>query len=145
VRIEVPPLRERREDINALARQFLRASASKHGRRVRALDEDALALLAAYEWPGNVRELAHVLERAVILAEGERVTPAELPEGLRAAATLERRRTQRPTLAELEAEYIADTLKAVGGNKSAAARALGISRKNLYEKIARYKIDVRCQ
>jgi len=141
VRIEVPPLRERHEDVSALARQFLRAYATKHGRRARQLEPAALALLAAYEWPGNVRELAHVLERAVIVAEGERVTPADLPESLRAAAALERRRTRRPTLAEMEAEYIAETLKAMRGNKSAAARALGISRKNLYEKIARYRLE----
>ena len=142
VRIEVPPLRERREDVAALARQFLRAYATKHGRRARALEPAALALVEAYEWPGNVRELAHVLERAVILAEGERVTPADLPETLRAAVNAERRRTRRPTLAEIEAEYITETLKALRGNKSAAARAVGISRKNLYEKIARYHLEV---
>ncbi len=142
VRIDVPPLRARREDVAALARQFVRAYAAKHGRRARVLAPEALALLAAYEWPGNVRELAHVLERAVIVAEGERIAPDDLPESIRAAAAAAHRRTQRPTLAEVEAEYIAETLRAVRGNKSAAARALGISRKNLYEKIARYKTEV---
>ena len=141
VRIHVPPLRERHEDVAQLARQFSKAYAVKHGRAARQLSRAALALLESYEWPGNVRELAHVLERAVIVAEGERVTPVDLPESLRAAAALERRRTRRPTLAEMEAEYIAETLKAMRGNKSAAARALGISRKNLYEKIARYRLE----
>jgi DNA-binding NtrC family response regulator len=139
VRIHVPPLRERREDVTPLARHFLRAFAGKHGRRARQLSAEALALLAAYDWPGNVRELAHVLERAVIVAEGERIEAGELPEAVRAAAALRRRRERRPTLAELEADYIAETLQAFRGNKSAAARALGISRKNLYEKLARYK------
>ncbi|HEX8073248.1 MAG TPA: sigma-54 dependent transcriptional regulator [Pyrinomonadaceae bacterium] len=143
VRIEVPPLRERAEDVAPLARHFLRLFAVKHGRRARQLSADALVLLAAYDWPGNVRELAHVLERAVIVAEGERVEVEALPEAVRAAAALRRRRARRLTLAELEAEYIAETLAALGGNKSAAARALGISRKNLYEKLARYKTEVR--
>jgi two-component system, NtrC family, response regulator AtoC len=142
VRIHVPPLRERREDVAQLARQCLKTYAVKHGRPARQLSRNALALLESYEWPGNVRELAHVLERAVIVCEGERIEASDLSEAVRAAAALQSRRTHRPTLAELEAEYIAETLAAVGGNKSAAARALGISRKNLYEKIARYGLEV---
>ncbi len=142
VRIHVPPLRERPEDLGALARQFLRTYAAKHGRRARQLGAGALELLESYEWPGNVRELAHVLERAVIVGEGERVEASALPESVRVAAALHLRRARRPTLAELEAEYIAETLAATRGNKSAAARALGISRKNLYEKIARYRLEV---
>ncbi len=142
VRIHVSPLRERREDVGALARQFVKTYAAKHGRRGRALGAGALALLESYEWPGNVRELAHVLERAVIVGESEHIETDDLPESVRAAATLLLRRTRRLTLAELEAEYIAETLTATHGNKSAAARALGISRKNLYEKIARYRLEV---
>jgi transcriptional regulator with PAS, ATPase and Fis domain len=142
VRIHVPPLRERPEDLGPLARQFLKTYAAKHGRHGRRLSADALKLLTSYEWPGNVRELAHVLERAVIVGEGETIEAADLPEALRVAAALLVRRTRRPTLAELEAEYIAETLASMRGNKSAAARALGISRKNLYEKIARYGLEV---
>jgi len=142
VRIHVPPLHERREDVAQLARQFLKTYSAKHGRAARALSREALALLESYEWPGNVRELAHVLERAVIVCEGERIEPGDLPEVVRTAAALESRRTRRPTLAELEAEYIAEVLTAMRGNKSAAARVLGISRKNLYEKIARYGLEV---
>ncbi len=142
VRIDVLPLRARPEDVGALARQFLKVYAAKHGRRGRTLGASALALLESYEWPGNVRELAHVLERAVIVGESERIEAGDLPESVRAAATLLLRRTRRLTLAELEAEYIAETLAATRGNKSAAARALGISRKNLYEKIARYRLEV---
>jgi transcriptional regulator with PAS, ATPase and Fis domain len=138
VQINVPPLRARPEDVGVLARHFLKTYATKHGRRARRLDADALRLLAGYEWPGNVRELAHVLERAVIVGESEVVAAADLPSSLRAAAVLAERRTRPPTLAELEAEYIGETLTAARGNKSAAARTLGISRKNLYEKIARY-------
>jgi len=138
VRIHVPPLRERREDVRKLARGFLKTYATKHGRQALRIEADALLLLETYDYPGNVRELAHVLERAVIVADGERVGVAHLPESVRAAASLQRRREQRMTLAELEAAYIVETLAAARGNKSEAARLLGISRKNLYEKLARY-------
>jgi DNA-binding NtrC family response regulator len=141
VRIHVPPLRERREDVRKLARGFLQTYAAKHGRRALKIEPDALQLLETYDYPGNVRELAHVLERAVIVADGERIEVEHLPESVRAAASLQRRRESRMTLAELEAAYINETLAAVRGNKSEAARLLGISRKNLYEKLARYRRD----
>ncbi|HVF49834.1 MAG TPA: helix-turn-helix domain-containing protein, partial [Pyrinomonadaceae bacterium] len=90
-----------------------------------------------YEFPGNVRELANILERAVIVAEGEEVSETNLPEVVRAAGKLRARESHRPTLAELEADYIRETLAATRGNKSQAARLLGISRKNLYERLRR--------
>jgi DNA-binding NtrC family response regulator len=102
------------------------------------LGAGALALLEEYEFPGNVRELAHVLERAVIVADGEEIGAEHLPEPLRTASALKGRRGKRMTLAELEQQYITETLAAARGNKSEAARLLGISRKNLYEKLARY-------
>jgi DNA-binding NtrC family response regulator len=135
VHIHVPPLRERRRDISPLAKAFLKIYAHKHGRPALRLGRAAAALLEAYDFPGNVRELAHVLERAVIVADGEEVEAVHLPEPVRVAAALARRRTRRPTLAEVEAEYIAETLAAVRGNKSEAARLLGISRKSLYERL----------
>ena len=138
VRVHVPPLRERREDIEKLARGFLKTYAAKHGRAGLTLSAEALGVLKAYDWPGNVRELANTVERAVIVAaSGGPVTAADLPEAMRAAVELQRRATQRLTLAELEAEYVKETLAATKGNKAAAARLLGISRKNLYEKLAR--------
>jgi transcriptional regulator with PAS, ATPase and Fis domain len=139
VRIHVPPLRERREDTVELARAFLKTYATKHGRRARRLSPEAVALLESYEWPGNVRELANTIERAVIVADTERVEKAHLPDALRASIGTRRRGRAWRSLAELEADYIAETLEAVGGNKSEAARLLGISRKNLYEKLARYE------
>jgi len=139
VRIHVPPLRERRGDIRKLAQGFLKTYSAKHGRRALRIEPDALRLLETYDFPGNVRELAHVLERAVIVADGERVEVEHLPDSVRAAASLQKRREARMTLAELEAAYIVETLAAVRGNKSEAARLLGISRKNLYERLARQK------
>jgi len=96
--------------------------------------------LEAYSWPGNVRELANVLERAVIVANTDRVLAADLPETVQASVIRRKMKSEgRPTLAELETEYINETLIATRGNKSEAARLLGISRKNLYEKLARYE------
>ena len=137
VHIRVPPLRERPEDVKPLARALLNTFVRKHGRPASRLSREAAALLKNYEWPGNVRELSHVLERAVIVADGEEVTAEDFPAPLRAAAASSARGGRRPTLAEVEADYIADTLRAAGGNKSEAARLLGISRKSLYERLAR--------
>jgi two-component system response regulator AtoC len=137
VRIHVPALRERREDVEPLAERFLAAYAAKHGRPARRFDPKALVMLGAYDFPGNVRELANVVERAVIVSDGREVCAGHLPEAVTAAAGSRARRARRPTLAELEAEYIREVLAASGGNKSEAARVLGISRKNLYERLAR--------
>jgi DNA-binding NtrC family response regulator len=141
VRITVPPLRKRREDVEALAEKFLEAYAAKHGRPARRFDGEALAAFAAYDFPGNVRELANVVERAVIVAEGATVGARDLPDSLMASASVRGLKSRRPTLAELEADYIREVLEAVGGNKSEAARVLGISRKNLYERLARLQRD----
>jgi DNA-binding NtrC family response regulator len=141
VHIRTPALRERRGDVPRLARHFLKTFARKHGRRAERLDVGALALLEEYDFPGNVRELMHVLERAVIVADGEQVGVEHLPESIRTAAAIRLRRGRRLTLAEVEAQHVAETVAFARGNKSEAARLLGISRKNLYEKLARYKQD----
>jgi two-component system response regulator AtoC len=139
VRLRVPPLRERREDIEKLAHEFVKTYALKHGRDVTGITPEALAVLKAYEFPGNVRELANTIERGVIVANDSLVQAADLPDALRAAALMVERGGRRQTLEEREADYINEMLRAVGGNKSEAARILGISRKNLYEKLARYE------
>ena len=141
VRLHVPPLRERREDIEELARALLKTYATKHGRAIKGIASDALSVLKSYEFPGNVRELANTIERALIVAEGKKVQVADLPDSLRASAAMQKQAKHRQTLAELEADYISETLEFAKGNKSEAARLLGISRKNLYEKLARYRRD----
>jgi DNA-binding NtrC family response regulator len=139
VHIHVPPLRARREDIRQLARGFLKTYAAKHGRPLSEIAPAALAILEAYEFPGNVRELANTVERAVIVANSARIEATDLPEAMHVAVKIQQKRQRRQTLAELEADYICETLEAARGNKSEAARMLGISRKNLYEKLARYR------
>jgi two-component system response regulator AtoC len=139
VRLRVPPLRERREDIEKLARDLVKTYALKHGRDVTGINAEAMAILKAYEFPGNVRELANTIERATIVATETLIQVADLPEALRATIALQQRRKGRRTLAEVEEDYINETLEAAGGNKAEAARLLGISRKNLYERLARYR------
>lgn len=139
VRLHLPPLRERPEDINGLAESFLTVYSNKHGRKAKSFSSLALEALTKYDFSGNVRELSNVIERAVIVSNGARVENEDLPESLRDSFSMKTRKAKRMTLAELEEEYIKETLVFTKGNKSEAARILGISRKNLYEKIARYK------
>jgi two-component system response regulator AtoC len=137
VRITVPPLRERRKDVAELARIFLKAFAAKHGRKGQAITPAALQLLKSYDFPGNVRELANTIERAVIVSRDEQIDEGDMPEAIRIAVAAQARGHRRQTLAELEAQHVKETLAATGGNKTEAARMLGISRKNLYERLAR--------
>lgn len=137
VQIQLPPLRERDEDLDELGQGFLKTFAGKHGRPAKQFSDDAWKFLRAYDFPGNVRELANIIERAVIVSTGTEIEAAELPESMRVAAARRQRKVQRPTLAEVESEYIRETLTATKGNKTEAARILGISRKNLYERLAR--------
>jgi DNA-binding NtrC family response regulator len=130
-------LRERPEDLSNLIHVFVRTYAAKHGRDANEISKEALRLLAEYEFPGNVRELGNTIERAVIISGGKQLGIADLPESIRAAVLVARRRMQPQTLAEVEADYVQEILEATRGNKTEAARILGISRKNLYEKLAR--------
>jgi two-component system, NtrC family, response regulator AtoC len=141
IHINVPPLREREGDLLQLVNHFISHYSSKHGRAVESISNSALATLQAYEFPGNARELANIVERAVIIANGKRLEVEHLPLGLKAAVKANREREKPLSLAEVEAAYVADILTATHGNKSECARILGISRKNLYEKIARYKLE----
>jgi DNA-binding NtrC family response regulator len=140
INIRVPPLRERKQDLSQLIQFFVKQFAAKHARKVDRVSQPALALLKAYDYPGNARELANVIERAVIVATGRTIDEHDLPAGLSAAVVAQRQKEKPPSLAEMEATYIADVLSATRGNKTECARILGISRKNLYEKIARYEL-----
>lgn len=141
IHIRVPPLRERKEDLSKLIQHFLKHYSAKHGRNVERVSAPALTTLQSYDYPGNARELANILERAVIVANGKRLEDHDLPPGLNAAVSARRQKEKPPSLAELEASYIAEVLARTNGNKTECARILGISRKNLYEKIARYDLS----
>jgi two-component system response regulator HydG len=141
VQIKVPPLRERAEDLPKLAHAFVMSFAAKHGRQVTNLSPAALSLLMDYEFPGNVRELGNTIERAVIISTGKLIESEDLPDAIRAAAQARQRKESPLSLAEVEAEYVEQILAMTKGNKTEAARILGISRKNVYEKLARRKKD----
>jgi two-component system response regulator HydG len=137
VRLHLPALRERAVDVPLLAEAFLEEAVAAHGLPPRRLTAQALAALRAYDWPGNVRELRHAMESAAVLASGEDVTEADLPPQLSTVTSgrLRAAATAGTTLAELERTYIDEVLRKTRGNKSAAARILGIHRKTLHEKL----------
>jgi len=154
VTIEIPPLRERREDIPVLAANFARLASERYGLPARSLAPSALRRLLEYNWPGNVRELRNVIERATILAEGDELTARDLPEelhnghdkpaaeaspnvvveeagGLRVPFTADFREDRR----EFERRYIARCLEESGGNVTRAASMLGMHRQSLQHKL----------
>jgi transcriptional regulator with GAF, ATPase, and Fis domain len=147
VRILLPPLRERREDIPMLAHHFLQ-KCSGGDKLIQGFVPDTMALLQRYHWPGNVRELENVIERAVSLSHGPLVLPDDLPEAVRTAGAAEseasrettRGRSQLPTLEEMEKQYLMRVLREVGGNKVKAARILGIDRRTLYRMAERFGV-----
>jgi DNA-binding NtrC family response regulator len=135
VEIHVPALRERREDIPALAIHFLRRYATRYRREIDGFDNSALQIMAQYSWPGNVRELEHTLERAVLMCRGREIQPADLGLNLQ--------RPQAQNLEELsleavEALLVRKALQRFQGNISQAADALGLSRGALYRRMEKY-------
>ncbi|MDV3237628.1 MAG: sigma-54 dependent transcriptional regulator [Gammaproteobacteria bacterium] len=149
VRIDVPPLRERRQDIPRLAEHFLHKYALELGRKIPRLDPAALDCLLGYGWPGNVRELENIMERACVLCRGDRVTPEHLPPDIfrrdaapdTAAAVAAREPESlalHPQIEALEKALIEKALERSGNNKAAAARLLEISERALWYKIKRY-------
>jgi DNA-binding NtrC family response regulator len=140
--IHIPPLRERREDIEPMAQRFIARLSEKYGVG-RQLAPEAIDAMRNYAWPGNVRELQNVLERAFTFATGDRIRPGDLtflktPGAAVAAAGAGGIAFAGRTLAEIEREALDRTLEACGGNKARAARVLGISEKSVYNKLKRY-------
>ena len=142
IQIMLPPLRDRREDIPALAEHFLSRSGGKLGRTLR-LSADAVERLLRYAWPGNVRELENAIERAAILARSEVLEPDDLPPHVAAALQLgpSPALPRQTTLAEAERTHILQTIERFGRNHSGAAEALGIGRTTLWRKLKEYGID----
>jgi DNA-binding NtrC family response regulator len=138
VEIHLPPLRERPEDIHALAEHFLRFHAQRYRKELRGIEPSALEVLAAYAWPGNVRELDHVLQRAVLLARADELKAVDL--GLQLASAGGERRLEEMSLEEVERLLIQKALRRFGGNVSQAAEALGLSRSALYRRMQKYEI-----
>ena len=142
VEIYVPPLRERKEDVEQLAQHFLRLYARQTGRDLKGFSAAALEKLKSYDWPGNVRELKNVVERAVVLGQGDEVQPEDIgltniPPGVDDPD--EPASGYRPTsLEEVEKKHIEETLSYTKWNKTRAAAILGIERSTLDRKIHKY-------
>ncbi len=134
IEIAVPPLRERREDIPALAQHFLSIHARRYRKAIGGFEPAALDALLSHSWPGNVRELDHALERAVLMATGDRVRVADL--ALRRGG--DGARLEDLSLEEVEALLVRKAMERYGGNVSHAARALGISRSALYRRLEKH-------
>jgi DNA-binding NtrC family response regulator len=139
VEIALPALRDRTEDIAALAAHFLARKASRYGKTITAFSAEAMTALVAHTWPGNVRELEHVIERAVVLAEGATVTAADV--SLRRSGA-DAPSIERMTLADAEAHLIRRALERTG-SAQAAAEVLGLSRSALYRRLAALGIRVQ--
>ncbi|SHJ59072.1 sigma 54-interacting transcriptional regulator [Paramaledivibacter caminithermalis] len=143
--IKLPPLRERREDIEALANELKMKIANKLGIYVEGISQEAIEYLKNYDWPGNIRELENVIERAINLLDADLIIkPKHLPERLTRKKTktyLIGNRNLKSIIEEVEKEVIQECLIKTKGNKNKAAKMLGISRMGLYKKIERYKLD----
>ena len=140
LQLALPPLRARPEDIELLARRFTCERAADEGKDVRELSPEALDRLRRHRWPGNVRELRNCIDHALAMARGARIEVDDLPDELQALSAAEDQPPAPvpawPTLADREREYIDQVLDHVGGNRSAAARLLGVDRRTLMRKLA---------
>jgi DNA-binding NtrC family response regulator len=134
IMIEVPPLRDRVDDIPILANHFLKVNSAKYGKGPKKLSIPALEKLANHDWPGNVRELQHAIEKAVIMSDSDVLKPSDFIFSL----TQGRSFHTEMTLEEMEKKMIADSLRRYGNNISIAAGKLGITRQTLYNKMKSY-------
>jgi DNA-binding NtrC family response regulator len=143
VKIEVPPLRERGDDVVLLTHAFLKEFCRQNGKGLLRITPKALEALRHFSWPGNVRQLRNVIEGMVVLARGSEVGARDLPEEIRATTARYRPLQLRlgASIAEMEREMIRATLEHTDGNRAAAARVLGLGRKTLYRKIEEYGLD----
>ena len=138
IEIRIPPLRDRREDIELLAHHFLSGYSQRYRKNISGFDSAAATALHEHSWPGNVRELDHAVERGVLLSEGGTIRAADL--GLRPAGTSAAARLEEMSLDEVERHLIRRTLARHDGNVSQAAKALGLSRSALYRRLQKHEL-----
>jgi DNA-binding NtrC family response regulator len=140
IRVKVPPLRERPDDVAPLAERFLLAYADKYQKQIRAVSPAAFSMLTRYDWPGNVRELESVMEHAVLFARDDELRPEDLPEHLHTSTAAHPACVIPPymTMEEIEREAIAQTLERTGGNVKKTAEILDYHRPTLYRKLKKF-------
>jgi DNA-binding NtrC family response regulator len=145
VPMNIPPLRERPEDIPFLAEHFVKKLAAVNGSRVRSISEEAIQKLMAYHWPGNVRELENIIERSLVLSEGERLDAADIhldtAQRVRQQASADAFLPEGMSLDDYEQSIIREALRRAAGNKSQAARLLGLTRNALRYRLSQMGLD----
>ena len=147
VKVEMPPLRDRRDDIPLLAAHFMQKYAAENGKKIDGIAPKALSLLCDYPWPGNVRELVNFMERAVVVAQSNILLPSDFPKELILGISAGGEDRLRPgvTIEEMEMRLILKTLEAVDGNKTKAAQMLGVTARTLHNKLADYGLKDRVE
>jgi transcriptional regulator with PAS, ATPase and Fis domain len=141
IEIKIPPLRERKDDIEILTKHFIEKFSKEHKKNIKGIDRDALSHFMDYAWPGNVRELGNVVERAIVLSGGDYITPAELPEKIRRAEHPAETSTLKANLSDYEKNLLLKMYEEHKKNKEETAKALGIDLATLYRKFKKYGIE----
>jgi DNA-binding NtrC family response regulator len=145
VSVNLPPLRDRRDDIPLLVNAFLEQCSRENDKPVREITAEAVNVLMAYDWPGNVRELRNTVEQMVVLARGDRLTVRDVPAAVRGAADVTKVQVVRPgvtmTVEEAERQLIIQALKEMKGNRTKAAAKIGMSRRTLHRKLKTYNLE----
>ena len=145
VTVNLPPLRERRDDVPLLVAAFNRQYSEENNVPIREITQEAVNLLMAYDWPGNVRELRNTVEQMVVLAHGDRLAVRDIPAAIRSGADLTKISVVRPgmtmTVEEAERQLIVQALKETGGNRTKAADKIGMSRRTLHRKLKCYRLE----
>ena len=154
ITINVPPLRERREEIPGLVDHFLAEANQRLGRTIKRTSSDAMAALMSYDWPGNIRELKNAIERAAVVTDGELITLTSLPQpirpaGIGLAAGVASQQWESPgtvaldeKIAQLERAFVIEALSRTGGVQAQAARLLGITERSMWHLVKKHKIEV---
>lgn len=141
VPVYIPPLRERKEDISPLIHHFIAKYNERRRKDVRGISSKAMKMLVQYDWPGNVRELENIIERAIVLTKGKRIQPKDLFYPANIVQGKSSIRSESLRLDDIEKDHIKKVIEAALGNKSKAARLLGIDRKTLRAKLVKYGLE----
>jgi len=141
IEINIPPLRERKDDIEMLARHFMHKNVAEHKKDIKGFDKQAISSLIEYSWPGNVRELRNIVERAVVLSEGDYITAVDLPDKIRKSEVDAETSTLKTYLGDYEKNLLLKIYESHGKSKEETAKALGIDLATLYRKFKKYGIE----
>lgn len=148
INLKVPPLRDRADDIPVLVEYFVKHFAQANGKKIKTIDDSVLTALKSYSWPGNIRELKNIIERMVVLSSGNQLSGDSVPDDIKGGFSERNAESSQSSnlkpvqkITDMERQMIEKALVDVGGNKSLAAKKLGISRRTLYRKLEEYNLQ----